>query len=379
MKTFKNITLLAAIVASTCSCEFIDELHGKGDGKGSESKPLIIAHRGAQSLLPEHTIEGFEKAIELGADYIEPDLVLTKDGHLVVRHEPYLSSTTNVADLPEFAHLQTTKVLDGRTITDWFSTDFTLEEIKTLKARQAYAGRSTAYDDMFEIPTFEEVLDLVKSTLEDGEAIGVYPEIKHPYFHNTTLDLVMEDILLEDLEKANLNSKKAPVFVQCFEVAPLQYINERSSVKLVQLVSLYRLNADGSLDFNAPEGESAASGRPYDFYASGDERTYEFFTTEEGMAFTATYADGIGPWKPFIIPFATSESGEITLLEPTNFVDLAHKNGLKVHPYTFRNENTQWSGGDPEAEYHLFFDAGVDGLFTDYTDEAVKALATWKQ
>jgi len=201
--------------------------------------------------------------------------------------------------------------------------------------------------------------------------------MKHPYFHSQ-LGYNFEDALIEVLEKAGWNSYEAPVFIQCFEVGPLQYINTKSTVKLVQLISTYNVNADGSLNFNVPEGDFVSYAAPYDFFANGDARTYEFFTTEEGMRYTANYADGIGPWKPYIISFTKDTEGNITLLPETNFIDLAHKYDLKVHPYTFRNEDVKWSNGNHENEYHLFFDAGADGVFTDYTDEAVKAIATWK-
>ncbi|GAA0729642.1 glycerophosphodiester phosphodiesterase [Aquimarina litoralis] len=379
MKTLKRITLLSLIITTITSCDFIDDSSGD-PGSGDDQKPLIIAHRGAQSVLPEHTLEGYTRAAELDADFIEPDLVLTKDGHLIARHEPFLSSTTNVSELPEFANLKTTKNLDGKMITDWFASDFTLAQIKTLKAIQPFNGRPTDFDNLFDIPTFEEIILLAKKeSIKRGRTVGIYPEIKHPLFHNEIFGThFMENKLLQVLSKFHINRKSAPVFVQCFEVEPLQYINNKSSVKLVQLISTYNINKDGSLDYNVPEGDFISYGSPFDFYSNGDPRTYEFFTTREGMEFTASYADGIGPWKPFIISYKTEDSGELTLLRPTDFVTLAHENNLLVHPYTFRNENTQWSAGNPETEYHLFFDAGVDGLFTDYTDEAVNALATWQ-
>ncbi len=201
--------------------------------------------------------------------------------------------------------------------------------------------------------------------------------MKHPYFHRI-LGFAIEDALMAQHSAAGLDTGDAPVFVQCFEVAPLQYINSKYSVKLVQLISVWNVEPDGILDFEVPEGEFISNVAPFDFYADGDARTYEYFTTAEGMRFTATYADGIGPWKPFIIPFKTDADGAVNVLPETDFVDLAHRYDLQVHPYTFRNEDEKWSGGDPEAEYHLFFDAGVDGVFTDYTDEAVNAVATWK-
>lgn len=373
LSTLSPFLLLLFIITISCKDQEVNNQNSK--------EIVIIAHRGAQSILPEHTIKGYKKAIELGADFIEPDLVLTKDGHLIVRHEPMLSGTTNVSEIAEFASLKTTKNVDGKMVTDWFVIDFTLAQIKKLKAKQAYNGRPTNFDNQFNIPTFKEVIDLTISHSKNiTKPVGIYPEIKHPYFHNSVFGShFMENKLIEALQENNLDDKDSLVFVQCFEVEPLQYLNTKLSVKLVQLISTYNINKDGSLNFNVPQGDFISYVAPYDFHVKGDQRTYEFFTTEEGMKFTATYADGIGPWKPFIISYKTDEKGTHTLLPPTNFVKLAHKNNLLVHPYTFRNENTQWSNKNPEAEYHLFFDAGVDGLFTDYTNEAINALKIWKK
>ncbi|MGB7394351.1 MAG: glycerophosphodiester phosphodiesterase [Pricia sp.] len=362
------------------SCDKVDGFIGGGGGDGPDEDagaPLVIAHRGAQSVLPEHTLEAYKKAIELGADYIEPDLVMTKDSVLIARHEPFMSGTTNVADLSEFAHLKCTKNLDGKEVTDWFASDFTLKQIKKLRAKQPRSDRSDRFDGLYQVPTLTEIIALAKSnTTSKGNPVGIYPEMKHPFFHKT-LGYGIEDALMSELSAAGLDSEDDPVFVQCFEVAPLQYINSKYSVKLVQLISTYNVNPDGSLDYEVPEGEFISFAAPFDFYADGDSRTYEYFTTVEGMRFTASYADGIGPWKPFIIPFETDANGAVSVLPATDFVNLAHQNDLQVHPYTFRNEDEKWSGGDPEAEYHLFFNAGVDGVFTDYTGEAVHAVATW--
>ncbi len=377
IQKFKILITLSLVLTTFYACEDSDNNNNEPTEQ-AEDRPLIIAHRGAQSILPEHTIEAYSKAIDLGADYIEPDLVMTKDGVLIARHEPFMSGTTNVADIEEFANLKTTKILDGKEITDWFASDFTLKQIKKLKAKQARSDRSDQFNGLYEISTMEEIVALAKSrTTTKGNAVGLYPEMKHPYFHNQ-LNLPIEDALLKVLEKAGMNSESDPVFVQCFEVAPLQYINTKSTVKLVQLISTYDVRPDGSLDYNVPNGDFISYGSPFDFFAMGDTRTYEFFTTEEGMRFTASYADGIGPWKPFIISFERAEDESINLLPKTNFVDLAHKFNLQVHPYTFRHEDEKWSMGNPEDEYHLFFDAGVDGVFTDYTDTAVKALSSWK-
>ena len=380
MKNTKQVLIaLWALCGAVSACDRLDDFTGGGPKpKEKAETPLIIAHRGAQSVLPEHTLEAYAKAIALGADFIEPDLVLTKDSVLIARHEPFMSGTTDVSELPEFAALKTTKNLDGKEITDWFASDFTLAQIKKLRAKQPRSDRSNQFDGLYQIPTLAEIIALAKSkTTKNGKSVGIYPEMKHPYFHNQ-LGLPIEDALLTALTAANMNSYDAPVFVQCFEVAPLQYINAKSSVKLVQLISTYNVNADGTLDYEVPEGDFISYAAPFDFYANGDERTYAYFTTEAGMRFTASYADGIGPWKPFIIPFKSDENNNITLLPETNFVALAHQYNLKVHPYTFRNEDEKWSGGKPEAEYHLFFDAGVDGVFTDYTDAAVNAVSTWK-
>lgn len=372
-------TAILCILIGVSSCDKLDDFLGGGDDPDEEvNGPLVIAHRGAQSIFPEHTLKGYAKAIELGADYIEPDLVMTKDSVLIARHEPFISGTTNVADLPEFAHLKTTKNLDGKEVTDWFASDFTLAEIKLLRAKQARSDRSDQYDGLYEIPTLTEIIALAKSKkTTKGNAVGLYPEMKHPYFHKT-LGFGIEDALMAELLAAGLDTKSAPVFVQCFEVAPLQYINKKYTVKLVQLISIWNVKPNGTLDFDLPDGEFISNVAPFDFYADGDFRTYEYFTTEAGMQFTASYADGIGPWKPFIIPFETDDNGTTTVLPSTDFIDLAHKYDLQVHPYTFRNEDDKWSGGDPEVEYHLFFDAGVDGVFTDYTNEAVNAVESWE-
>lgn len=366
----KGIILMAVITFFNCS----------NGGKQGEykKKPIIIAHRGAQSIYPEHTAIGFKKAIEDGADYIEPDLVMTKDGHLVVRHEPMLSGTTNVAEIPTFASLKTTRNIDGKAVEDWFVNDFTLAQIKQLKAKQARKDRPNTYDGKYGIPTFEEVIEIALNELKKtGKRIGIYPEMKHPYYHQQ-LGLDITKKTLEILEKYDMNTSEAPVFVQCFEVEPLQEINKVSTVKLVQLISCYDVATDGSLIYKTPKGDFISYVAPYDWHQKGDTRTYEFFTTKEGMDFVATYADGIGPWKPFIISYKT-EGEDKKLLPATDFVKLAHKNNLKVHPYTFRHEDKKWSKGNPEAEYHLFFDAGVDGVFSDYTADAVKAVQTWKK
>lgn len=339
----------------------------------SNKTPIIIAHRGAQSIFPEHTLEGYKKAIELGADFIEPDLVMTKDGVLIARHEPYISTTTDVADRKEFESRKTTKLVDDVKITDWFVSDFTLKELKTLKARQPWSNRPQEYNDRFQIPTFEEIIALAKqSKTISGKRVGIYPELKHPTFHKD-LGLPMEDTFLSHLQSAGWTTKDAPVYIQCFEVATLQYLNEHTDVKLIQLIGAAGVNNEGTLQFNNEDSSFHPEGQPYDFYKAKDHRTYQFFTTEEGMKFTAKYADGLGPWKPFIISYKTNKEGKKELLPPSDFVSLAHTYNLKVHPYTFRSEDDKWHTDElPQSEYELFFQAGVDGVFSDYTDIAVK-------
>ena len=336
--------------------------------------PIVIAHRGAQFLYPEHTMEGYKKAIALGADFIEPDLVVTKDGILVARHEPYISETTNVSSLSEFADRKTTKLLDGVPVTDWFVSDFTLSELKTLRARQSWKERSHEYDDLFEIPTFEEIIAFAKAhKTTSGNPVGIYPELKHPTFHRD-LGLVMEDAFIEQITAAGYTERESPIFVQCFEVSALQYIATRTDVRLIQLIGAAGILKDGSLRFTKEDGSYDPEGQPYDFITKNDARTYNYFTTGEGMKFVATYADGIGPWKPFVISYSKMSKGEVEVLAPTDFIALAHKHNLEVHPYTFRKEDTLWSNNKMETdEYHLFFEAGVDGVFSDYTKDAVAA------
>lgn len=364
----KTKLLILFMIAGCLSC---NDMQQKDQTK---KVPIIIAHRGAQSIYPEHTIEGYQKAIDVGADYIEPDLVLTKDGIFVARHEQYISTTTNVADVEKFAHRKTTKLLDGVSVTDWFVSDFTLAELKTLRARQSWDNRPHNYDDVLEIPTFAEIITLAQSNkTATGKAVGIYPELKHPTFHKNA-GLPMEDLFLEQIEKAGYTDANAPMYVQCFEVATLQYLNKKSSVKLVQLIGAAGVGEDGRLLFTKPDGSFDPEGQPYDFIVNGDTRSSQFFTTQEGMEFIATYADGVGPWKPFIISFKTDPSGTLQLLPATDFITLAHQSGLEVHPYTFRNEDLKWTTNtDPATEYALFFNAGVDGIFSDYTLEAVKA------
>lgn len=332
--------------------------------------PLVIGHRGSPGNLPEHTLAGYALAIEHGADFIEPDLVSTKDGVLIARHEPYLggdneafagADSTDVASRPEFASRKKAIVLDGVALTGWFAEDFTCAEIKTLRANERLASirpQSAASNGLFEVPTLQEIIDLVKhKEIETGRQIGIYPETKHPTYHDT-IGLSLERKLVAVLN-ANSFTDPARVFIQSFEVHNLQELNTLTDLPLVQLFG--------------------DSGRPFDFVVSGNTQTYNDLATATGLAFVATYADGVGPHKGRIIPVLGSGLGA-----PTSFVDDAHAHNLLVHPYTFRSENSFLppdlrDGADPAAygdyaaEYSAFFATGIDGLFSDSAEHAVQA------
>jgi glycerophosphoryl diester phosphodiesterase len=316
--------------------------------------PLVIGHRGASGYRPEHTLAAYELAARMGADYVEPDLVITSDGELVARHEPEIGGTTDVGDHPEFADRRTTKTIDGVEYTGWFTEDFTLAELRTLRATERIPDvrqENTLYDGRYGIPTLGEVLELrERLSRELRREIGVYPETKHPtYFAG--IGLPLEPALVRALRRARLARRTAPVFVQSFETTNLRELDGELDVPLVALV--------------------AGSGAPADLVAAGDPRTYADLVTPEGLADIATFADGIGPDKN---------------LATQAFVDAAQAEGLQVHPYTFRNENqflpadlrrgtSPTDYGDAFAEYAAFFAAGVDGVFADNPDTAVAARA----
>ena len=349
--------------------------------------PLVIGHRGASGYRPDHTLESYKLAIDMGADFIEPDLVATKDGVRVARHEPNITGTTDVATRPEFASRKTTKNVDGVNEEGWFVSDFTLAELKTLRAVQPLSDRDQSYNGKFQIPTFEEVLDLAKAEgTKAGRTVGVYPETKHPTYH-AKLGLPLEDRLLAVLAKYGYTTKASPVIVQSFEVSNLKYLRTKTQVRLVQLVDANDVNADGSMDLTAPYD------KPYDFAVAGDSRTFASLLTPAGLKEVKTYADGIGPWKPYLIPSKQVDAnkdgkpddlngdGKIderdrVMMPATSVVKDAHAAGLFVHAYTFRNEAKRLASdfkGDPKAEYKLFFNLGVDGVFSDFTDTAKAA------
>jgi glycerophosphoryl diester phosphodiesterase len=322
----------------------------------SAGSSIVIAHRGASGYRPEHTLAAYELAIAMGADFIEPDLVATSDGALIVRHENEISETTDVAGRPEFSSRRTSKLIDGVEVTGWFTEDFTLAEIKTLRAKERLPFRGQDFNGLFEVPAFAEVLDLARrKTAETGRTIGVYPEIKHPTYFRS-IGLPLEEPLLAALEAAGYRGRNAPVYIQSFEVGNLRELRKRTGLPQIQLLDV--------------------EGQPYDCSLADDGRTYRDLTTPAGLAEIAEYADGIGPNKRLIVP--AGPDGRLGA--PTSLVEDAHRAGLLVHPWTFRSDGAFLAAeyeGKPEREYDQFFSLGVDGVFSDFADLAVRARERW--
>lgn len=336
-----------------------------GGGVKSLPKPTIIGHRGASGYRPEHTLGAYQLALDMGAHVVEAgDLVPTKDGHLVCRHEPEIGGTTDVADHPEFAGRRTTKTLDGVATTGWFTEDFTLAELKTLRAIEripANRPHNTLYNGRWEIPTFEEVLQWQEEqTRKRGKQVWIYPELKHPtYFRK--LGLGLEERIAKVLRKYGKHKWNSPVIVQSFEPTSIERLNKLIDNPLVVLLS-------------------GASTRPYDFVESGDPRTVADLIKPAGLREIASYAQGIGPTLDLIIP--RDASGNLT--QPTTLVADAHKVGLLLHPYTLRNENPFLPAnfrkgtdadayGDVFGAYKAYFATGIDGVFTDQPDTGLLA------
>ena len=311
-------------------------------------RPITIAHRGASSYRPEHTLAAYELAITLGADFIEPDLVSTADGVLVARHESNIARTTDIAEHPEYAGRHTTKTIDGAQVTGWFCEDFTFDELRTLRAIERLPDLRPAnrmFDGDFLVPSFEEILDLAAAHSTPERSIGLYPETKHPTYFRS-LGLPLEPALLRDLDSRGQNHRDAKIFIQSFEVDNLRVLRRVTDVPLIQLVE-----ADGH-----PAGGSAID--------------YQAMTTPAGLAQIATYADGIGPDKHIVHP---------------GMVEDAHAVGLQVHPWTFRAENCflapshrssekNEEHGDLAHEIRTFLSYGIDGIFCDFADIAVATI-----
>jgi glycerophosphoryl diester phosphodiesterase len=346
-----------------------DTRHGAGHGGRGGLKglpvPTVIGHRGASGYRPEHTLGAYELALDMGADIVEAgDLVPTRDGHLVCRHEPEIGGTTDVADHPEFADRKRTKLLDGVSTTGWFTEDFTLAELKTLRATEripANRPHNTLYDGRWEIPTFEEVLRWQnEQTRRRGKQVWIYPELKHPtYFRK--LGLGTEERLARLLRKYGKDRKNSPVVIQSFEPTSIQRMRRLVGNPLAVLLS-------------------GAKSRPWDFVETGDPRRVADLITPAGLKEIATYAQGIGPTLDLIIP--RDSAGRLT--EPTTLVRDAHRAGLILHPYTLRNENPFLpadfrKGSAPDAygdvfgAYRAYFATGIDGVFTDHPDTGVLA------
>ena len=391
MKQHPLLSLLALSAALWSVPVMADNNHGRHGGWSSEKgRPLVIGHRGTAGNLPEHTLEGYALAIELGADYIEPDLVATKDGVLIARHEPNMIATTNVKDLPQFAPRLRKAVVDGAEEEGFFASDFTWAEIQQIRAVQAAGERDQGFNGRFAIPSLDQVIALAKrKSAEEGRTIGIYPETKHPTYHQN-LGLALEDRLLAVLQRHGWNHRGAPVFIQSFEQANLKYLRSKTSVRLVQLIDADDVAADGKITYAPPFD------RPYDWAVAGRTGTFGDLVTPAGLAEVRTYADGIGPWKPYLISSAcitivnngcadANGDGKVNetdrkLLAPSAVVANAHAQGLVVHPFTFRNEQRRLASdykGVPVNEYITFYEHGVDGLFSDFADTAVLARSLW--
>ena len=357
MAQMSRRSMLAGSGAALAAFSLPKSATARGRRPNRGHMPIVIGHRGSPAYRPEHTIASYTLAIEMGADYIEPDLCFTKDGQLVARHEPDIGGTTNVADHPEFESRRHTEVIDGTTFANtWFTFDFTLAELKTLRAKERLPDirpANTALDGLFEVPTFQEVIDLAKQ-----HGVGIYPETKHPtFFASKGFDF--DGPLLSTLSANGLNRRGAKVFIQSFEVGNLQRLNTKTPLPLVQLID--------------------ARGGPADMRG----RTYDEMVTPQGLAEIATYADGIGPERSRIV---TNDVANGTLGPPTTLIRDAHRVGLVLHPFTFRPENNflaadfqvgnkaspefKRARGDQPAQLALYYELGVDGLFADNPDTA---------
>ena len=371
----------------------------RGQGLGWKTldgrAPLLIAHRGASGYRPEHTLEAYALGIEQGADFIEPDLVLSQDGVLHARHEPMLArvqlesdgrtikrsadgrpelhridTSTNVWQLEKYTDRLRIKQLDGKPVGGWFAEDFTAAELRAdVRAQERlrdFRQSNNVFNNLYAIPTLAEVIDLAqRRSKELGRTIGIYPETKHPSYFKIFTDARglqrMEDLLVAQLHAAYGNNQDAPVFIQSFEVNNLQYVRRQTKLRLIQLLS--------------------ATGQPYDFQVSGDMRSYQDLARPQGLDFLKGYVDGIGAHTQLIVP-----SDGRRLQAPTALIQNAHARGLPVHGWTFRVENqflpselargtSASAPGDMAAQLRVFIEAGMDGFFTDHPDLGRETLS----
>lgn len=326
--------------------------------------PLVIAHRGASGYIPEHTLGAYALAITMGSDYIEPDVVMTRDGHIIARHDNELGLTTDVGKHPEFASRYRTQTVDSQSVSGWFTEDFTLEEIKTLRSIERIPlirPGNARMDDSMDVPTLQDIIDLARGMeISLNRRIGIYIEIKHGT-HFQRLGLAMEQPLVDILRRNGYIGPEAPIYIQSFEISNLRELSQLTDLRLIQLLG-------------------AMQWQPVDQSALGTNVTYGYMATAQGLRDISTYAYAVGPSKNYVIP--RDENNRLGT--PTSFVADAHVAGLKVHPYTFRSENvflpaefqsadtSQASIGDADGEIKAFYDTGIDGLFTDQPDVAVR-------
>lgn len=370
----KNTLLIAGALSMT-GCNEQDE-NTDNHPNYQEPSVIIIAHRGASALRPEHTLAAYQKAIDDGADFIEPDLVSTKDGVLVARHENEISATSNVSMFPQYAQRFVTKMIDGVAVSGWFTEDFTFAELNQLKARERIPDirpNNVQYNDQENIPSLEQIIELAeKHYKKTGKIIGLYIETKHPsYFQH--VGLALEDPLLKTLAKYKYTRDIAPIYLQSFEVSNLKYMKEQlklhKSLKNAKIIQLY----------------DEKNSQPADYILNGSKITYADMSSKTGLKNVAKYADGVGPSKDYIIEYKPSAT-------TTSFVSNAHAAGLKVHPYTFRPENQflhsslKCKGDNKqrcetglEKELNLFFKAGVDGVFIDDSAVGRKTLDAYRR
>jgi glycerophosphoryl diester phosphodiesterase len=372
----------AALILSVCASQpsiAMKTLDGK--------PPLIIGHRGLPGLYPEEVIAGYRAAIAAGTDALELDLQSSSDGVLFACHNVFLGDTTDVANHPEFASRRKSRQVDGvPTGPEWYISDFSAAELKTLRVKQPIAARSKQYDGMYPLATFQEIIDLAKHSMavDPKRRINIYPETKNPVYQRQ-LGLPLEETLLAMLTKEGWNTADSPVFVQSFEPASLKLMRKLGlKTKVVQLIDGAGIDyKTGTITYDSPD-----SAKPFSWLQAHDPRTFAVMITAAGLAEIKTYADGIGPWKFYIIPaqgvdaagHSVSALAQASNMAPTSLIADAHKAGLFVHPYTFRDEAeylTKTYEGDPKAEYKVYFDLGTDGIFTDFSTTARIALTEW--
>ncbi|MGZ5584928.1 MAG: glycerophosphodiester phosphodiesterase family protein [Usitatibacter sp.] len=404
---FTSFRLVAALIAASCaaiaSATDLQQKHANWRTLDGQA-PLVIAHRGASGYFPEETIEAYRLAIAMGVDVIEPDLVVTKDGVLIARHDVTLNTSTDVADHPEFAGRERAgENGDGEPVAaDWFICDFTLAELKTLGAKSPNHPAAQVYNGLFHIATFQEILDLIKlKATEAGILVAVYPETKNPSYHlnlwrTGKIPARMEDTLVGMIIANGLNHRDAPIFVQSFEPTSLQYMRSIGSrVRQVQLIDAYDVDfKTGNLIYGTDPAHRVYS-QPTDWKLAGRSELFDSMLTPAGLARINDYADGIGPWKPMIVPVkckldasgnckdldgnGTFDGYPDSIQQPaTSLVSDAHRAGLFVHEYTFRSEKGFYNvpfdaKGDPLKEYITHFQLGVDGVFSDAADTAMFA------